>query len=114
MFFERITYLLKENKISRTKLTNDLNLGKNQIKYWENHGNIPNGTTLQKIADYFGVTVDYLLGKADQKEKPSDTEDLTAFEHIIIERLRTLSPEKLREAESYIDYLIDQQEKDNQ
>ena len=46
-----------------------MNLGKNQIKYWENHGNIPNGTTLQKIADYFGVTVDYLLGKTDQKEK---------------------------------------------
>ena len=32
-------------------------------------GSIPNGETLMKIADYFHVSVDYLLGRTDESEK---------------------------------------------
>lgn len=32
-------------------------------------GSIPNGETLMKIADYFHVSVDYLLGRTDEPEK---------------------------------------------
>lgn len=32
---------------------------------------VPRRATLMRIADYFGVSVDYLLGKTEQKEKPS-------------------------------------------
>lgn len=113
MFWIILTELCLQNNITPSNLVEKIGIARGSVTKWKN-GSIPQSSTLQKIADYFGVTVDYLLGKTDQKEKPSDTEDLTAFEHIIIERLRTLSPEKLREAESYIDYLIDQQEKDNQ
>ena len=113
MFWIILTELCLQNNITPSNLVEKIGIARGSVTKWKN-GSIPQSSTLQKIADYFGVTVDYLLGKTDQKEKPSDTEYLTAFEHIIIERLRTLSPEKLREAESYIDYLIDQQEKDNQ
>ena len=34
-------------------------------KYWKKRGYTPRAEVLHKIADYFGVTVDYLLGKVD-------------------------------------------------
>ena len=69
---------------------------------------------LKIIADLLNTTVEYLKDETDQKEKPSgdNTERLSDMHREIIERLSTLSPEKLREAESYIDFLLAQQEKD--
>jgi len=61
MFFEKLMKLLKTNGISRNTLSCDLGFGKNQIKYWENNKNIPNGEIVLQIADYFGVSTDYLL-----------------------------------------------------
>ena len=39
---------------------------------WKN-GTIPNGDTLLKLADYLGVSVDYLLGRADSPEINNQT-----------------------------------------
>ncbi len=33
-------------------------------------------STLEKIADYFGVTIDYLLGKEETKKAPRENEEL--------------------------------------
>ena len=60
-FIDRLNALIKEKGINRKILTTELHIGANQIKYWENNGNIPDGTTLIKIANYFDVSVDYLL-----------------------------------------------------
>lgn len=70
MFYERLLLLMKKNKVTKTKLIADIHIGKNQFKYWESNGNTPNGETLRKIAEYFNVTVDYLLGK--EENKPSN------------------------------------------
>ncbi len=71
MFLKKIDELLKNKKISRNKLLSDLNLGKNSFVNWEKRGNIPNGNTLQRIADYFDVSVDYLLSKEKAPETSS-------------------------------------------
>ena len=52
-FADIVSGLLKDNRISSAKMLADLELGKNQFTYWKKHGNIPNGETLKKIADYF-------------------------------------------------------------
>ena len=48
---------------------------------WKNKGTTPQAAQLQKIADYFGVSVDYLLGNTKQKEKPlvNEDEELTEY-----------------------------------
>ena len=63
MFVKRLDRLIKEHNIKRNKLLTDLGLNKSSIINWEKRGTIPNGETLEKIADYFNVSVDYLLGK---------------------------------------------------
>ena len=61
-FLEKLTMLMAEKKVSRKTLSTELQIGKNQIKYWEDKGTLPDGSTLIKIARYFDVSVDYLLG----------------------------------------------------
>lgn len=73
-FADIVSGLLKDNRISSAKMLADLELGKNQFTYWKKHGNIPNGDALKKIADYFGVSVDYLLGKNDKQNEPATTQ----------------------------------------
>lgn len=60
-FLSKVLNLIELKAISKNKMLTDLHLGKNSFINWESRGTIPNGETLQKIADYFGVSVDYLL-----------------------------------------------------
>ncbi|PWM55142.1 MAG: transcriptional regulator [Oscillospiraceae bacterium] len=72
MFIERIEVLLAEKGVQKKTFLAELGLSKNSFVNWRDRGTVPSGATLQKIADYFGVSVDYLLGKTDQKEKPAE------------------------------------------
>ena len=88
-FLERLFFLINENGVSRSKFLSDIGAGKNSFVYWENHKNLPSGDTLLKIADYFGVSVDYLLGKdAPEPAQMSadETELLALFERVPPER----------------------------
>ena len=63
VFCERVRKLIDERKINVNRFRTDLGLGVSTFATWEKRGTIPNGETLEKIADYFNVSVDYLLGK---------------------------------------------------
>ena len=67
-----MTFRLKElrtkRKISQLKLALDLNMNQNTISRYENIERQADYDTLIKFADYFGVSVDYLLGNEEQKE----------------------------------------------
>ncbi len=66
IFTIRLNSLLKENKITRSKLAKDLKLGKATILNWCNGINEPKATQIAEIATYFDVTSDYLLGLEDE------------------------------------------------
>lgn len=63
MLFDRVKKLCKKRGISISELENNVGFGKNTIYKWKNQS--PKAETLQKVADYFGVTTDYLLGRTD-------------------------------------------------
>ncbi|MFG5536521.1 helix-turn-helix domain-containing protein [Enterococcus faecalis] len=63
MLFDRVKELCKKRGISISELENNVGFGKNTIYKWKNQS--PKAETLQKVADYFGVTTDYLLGRTD-------------------------------------------------
>ena len=66
MFYQRVLSLIDEAGISKNKMLLDLGLNKSSMLNWEKRGNIPDGETLLKIARYFDVSVDYLLGNQDK------------------------------------------------
>ncbi len=61
----RLKYLRKKRKISQLKLALDLNMNQNSISRYENHEREADYETLIRFADYFGVSLDYLLGRSD-------------------------------------------------
>ena len=61
-FGSRIIKLRKENNITRGKLAKDLNISYITLRNYEICGIEPEYKLLIKIAKYFNVTVDYMLG----------------------------------------------------
>lgn len=59
--------LRKERNISQLKLALDLNMNQNSISRYENGEREADYETLIKFADYFGVSLDYLLGRTENK-----------------------------------------------
>ena len=64
-FFERLLYLRSEKALSRKELAECLGVSVRLISYWENNQRECDFNMLIKIADYFGVSIDYLLGRED-------------------------------------------------
>lgn len=63
----RLKKLRKERKVSQLKLAFDLNMNQNTISRYENMERQADYETLVKFADYFDVSLDYLLGRTDEK-----------------------------------------------
>lgn len=63
----RLKKLRKERNISQLKLALDLNMNQNSISRYENGEREADYETLIKIADYFDVSLDYLLGRTENK-----------------------------------------------
>ena len=51
-----------------------MGLSKSTVSAWKKIGNAPTGEKLQRVADYFSVSVDYLLGSEDTKKAPAEAE----------------------------------------
>ncbi len=62
----RLKELRKKKKISQLKLALDLNLNQNTISRYENLEREADYDTLIKLANYFNVSIDYLLGRVDK------------------------------------------------
>ena len=65
IFKERLKELRLERNISQQELGKLLNASKMAISHWENGHSEPSISQLIFLANYFGVTVDYLVGKTD-------------------------------------------------
>lgn len=76
-FLNRLETLRKAKGITRKQLLEDCSLGKNSITYWEKNNTVPTGAALQVLAQYFDVSVDYLLGEVEEPDilKPSAYEE---------------------------------------
>lgn len=61
--FDRIKLLSSNKGVSLKKVATDLGFGENTIYKWKMQS--PKGEYLDKVADYFDVSVDYLLGRTD-------------------------------------------------
>ena len=64
-FAERIRNLRSEIDLTQWQLADVLETTQRKISYWELGKTEPDLLTLWKIADFFDVSVDYLLGRKD-------------------------------------------------
>ena len=103
-FYQRLLELMKKKNITAKQLTAELGLAKNSVTYWKNNGNIPKGETLTLLADYFEVTVEYLLGT---KKEQAAHDELPASDEVkkLFEESADLSEEEARQAREFVEFL---------
>ncbi|MBR2903531.1 MAG: helix-turn-helix transcriptional regulator [Clostridia bacterium] len=65
IFAKRLKELRKEKGVSQAGLATALQVSFSVVCYWETDRSEPTAPNLVKIADFFGVSCDYLLGRAD-------------------------------------------------
>ena len=98
MFFVRLKKLCDERGLALTNVVvNELHMIRGNLSRWKN-GNVPKGDTLSTLAEYFGVSTDYLLGTDELKRDCLTALDnqalsLTADEVRLILKYRALDDE---------------------
>ena len=75
IFVLRLNKLIKENKITKYRLAKDLGVSKQAVLWWCDGINEPKISYLQKIAIYFDVSADYLLGLEDETGAKTNIRD---------------------------------------
>ena len=98
MFYERLKKLCDERGLALTNVVvNELHMSRGNLSRWKN-GNVPKGDTLSTLAEYFGVSTDYLLGTDELKKDclavlDNQALSLTADEVRLILKYRALDDE---------------------
>lgn len=67
MFWERFYALCLENNTKPNPLAREIGVSSGVLTKWKS-GTLPNGESLIKIADYFDCSIDYLLGRTDDRK----------------------------------------------
>ena len=109
---ERIKEIAKSKGIQLKDMLYEIGVGTNTMQNMKT--SMPKTDTIAKIADYMGVSVDYLLGR-EEKPTPSKTQSGIRPDEIIavkgtaaqwLELLNGMTDEQLLELKDYAEYLI--------
>lgn len=73
-FAEILSKLMQEKEVTAYRIGKDTGISNRLITYWKDGEKMPGAENLKRLADYFCVSTDYLLGK-EQKEKAPTPED---------------------------------------
>ena len=66
MFGDKLKFLRKSKKLSQTEFGEALGLATSTVSGYEKGNRMPDLNTLNKIADFFDVSVDYLLDRENE------------------------------------------------
>lgn len=94
-------------QLTQVKVANDLKLSRQVYNFYENGKRNPDIQTLIKIADYYGVSIDYLLGRTNViKPENIDEDDL-------LSKINTADSETKASVEQFLNYLLYEKERKN-
>ena len=68
-FANRLASLRKAHKLTQQQLGKELNTTKQNINNWEKCVSLPSLDIASALADYFDVSLDYLVGRSDNPER---------------------------------------------
>lgn len=72
MFSRNLKMLRQQHNISQKNMADILYVSQQAVAKWETDKATPNPEMLNRIADYFDVSVDYLLGRTNSRSAPDD------------------------------------------
>lgn len=102
VFYDKFIELCRSKGVKPTPLVLKMGLSSSNVSQWKK-GSTPRPEVLQKFAEYFNVSVEYLLTGEAQKEKPPGEGEL---DNMLIDRLVQLTPEELEKVDAFVQGLI--------
>lgn len=107
-FGNKLRELRMEKKMLQKEMADILNVSCGTISNYEKNVHFPDGHTLCKIADYFGVSIDYLMGRTSLRhsleilnQEISDGYPLSQ----LVNKIVALDIQQQRELRQYTEYL---------
>ena len=83
--------LRQERGKSQDAMAKDLDVSPALISKWENNVSTPGPEMLEYIADYFGVSVDYLIGRSKYRNLEADNSEL---DNVLFSKAKDLTDEE--------------------
>lgn len=105
-FADRLRQLRKEKGITQEKLAERFFITKSAVSKYETGVNTPENKLLQDMADFFEVSVDYLLGRSDEKYIIIDEPEISLHEQYANKITKLLEDEGLEYTEDTIPEII--------
>lgn len=115
VFKDRLGYLLYKYSVNKSELARKLGIAFSTVHRWFNEDRMPNYVTLQKLADIFGVSVEWLMGQTDSVNEeeifdPStmltdadpDTIKEDDLDEEIVRLIRGLNPQQMQRVRDFL------------
>lgn len=107
MFWLKYVELCNSVNKAPNKVASELGVTSGTATKWKN-GAVPQDRTIKKIADYFGVSVEYLKGETDIKNPGA--KDSTEMDKEVVRLFSKVPEEKKEEAMRYLRFLAESHE----
>ena len=88
----RMKLLREQHNLSQTDLAKILNISRQSYNFYENEKRDPDTAMLIRIADFFNVSLDYLLGRTNDPS-PLTQEKTPSYQEEVIQELEDITPE---------------------
>lgn len=108
----RLKELRERKRLTQSQLAEVLDVSQQAVGKWELDKASPDDKTLIRIANYFGVTTDYLLGYDDKPTYYTDPETAMLAQELkdnpeyraLLDATKGLKPESVKEIMAFIKY----------
>ena len=88
MFNEKLRFLRKYQHLTQTAVAKELNINQRTYSQYETGANEPDIATIKKLANFFDVSIDYLL---ENDQNISDTDEIVDFNNFILNGRYTIN-----------------------
>ena len=115
-FYDNFIKLCKRCNKTPTAVATDLGINRGTVSAWKNKGTEPNGSTVKKIANYFGVSTDFLLKGEEAVAYHTADPEVEVFECLdlikdpavrdILLKLKRATPGDLSRISNMVDILL--------
>ena len=117
---DRLRKLRQEKRLTQEQLGKIIHVSKVSISGYENGERSPDTENLTKLANYFDVTTDYLLGRTDNPKGHVEFDPIAEHNRLLkkygiedsgffdIEKWKQMGPEELKQLENYFKFIVEQ------
>ena len=88
----RLFELMEEQEITAYKLSADTGIAQSCISSWKIGKSTPNLATLITLAEYFYVTIDWLVGKPNAPKQPIEVETINKLWQFVLRAANLFNP----------------------